>query len=314
MNNVPKIDEIISQSNDSFSEEIKQFFENQYENISLFSENENLLSQNDLVDQVLNKMSTGESSNNSNYNTIEVNEREKAFEDNFPFQKHIIELEEDDESNKKFFKTKKLNKRGRKKTKDNKRKIHCKIADDNVKTKIQVHFLTFLINVSNDIIEQYFQAKKNNKQFKQINYADKRNIKNEHMTELKSKKIKDILQMKISPIYRNFGEDYNKKVFEFISKGVNKDKNLIWINKFFDMKYLDFFENYYYHIDKNENFIFIQGNEINLSKETKPFYNLLEENENNPEMQKCLTDVSVRCFIRPNQPSHKIFLIFKNKK
>ena len=313
MNNGPSSDEIISNSNDSFPEEIKQFFENQYENIPMFSENENLLSQNDLVDQVLNKMSTGESSNNSNYNTIEVNEREKAFEDNFPFQKHIIELEEDDESNKKFFKTKKLNKRGRKKTKDNKRKIHCKIADDNVKTKIQVHFLTFLINVSNDIIEQYFQAKKNNKQFKQINYADKRNIKNEHMTELKSKKIKDILQMKISPIYRNFGEDYNKKVFEFISKGVNKDKNLIWINKFFDMKYLDFFEKYYY-IDKNENFFFIQGNKINFSKETKPFYNLLEENENNPEMQKCLTDVSVRCFIRPNQPSHKIFLIFKNKK
>ena len=31
---------------------------------------------------------------------------------------------------------------------------------DNVLTKIQVHFLTYLINVSNDIIEPYFQAKK----------------------------------------------------------------------------------------------------------------------------------------------------------
>ncbi len=127
MNNGPSSDEIISNSNDSFPEEIKQFFENQYENIPMFSENENLLSQNDLVDQVLNKMSTGESSNNSNYNTIEVNEREKAFEDNFPFQKHIIELEEDDESNKNFSKRKNLIKEEEKKRKIIKEKFIAKL-------------------------------------------------------------------------------------------------------------------------------------------------------------------------------------------
>lgn len=312
MNNVPKIDEIISESNDSIPEEIRQLFENQFEDIPQFSDNEIFLPQNDLVGKLLNKMSTGESLNNMTNNIIEINEREKYSEDCFPFSKHTIELEENQESNKNIFKTKKLNKRGRIKIKNTKRKIHSKMGRDNVLTKIQVHFLTYLINVSNDIIEPYFQAKKNDKQFKQINYADKKNIKIEHRSKLKNSSIKDILQMKISSIYRNYEEDYNEKIYNFISDEVNKDSKLSWINNFFNLNYLKFFENHYY-INKNENYFFIEGKKINFSKETKSFYNLLEENKNNPEMIKRLTDVSKRYFIRSKRPSHKIFLIVKNK-
>ena len=118
--------------------------------------------------------------------------------------------------------------------------------------------------------------------------------------------------MKISSIYRNYEEDYNEKIYNFISDEVNKDSKLSWINNFFNLNYLEFFENYYY-INKNDSYFFIEGKKINFSKETKYFYNLLEENKNNPEMIKRLTDVSKRYFIRSKRPSHKIFLIVKNK-
>ena len=304
MNNGQWLDEIINDPSDSFPEEIKRLFENQFENISHFSDNDILLTQNYLFDKEINKMSTGEFSNNMANNIIEINESDKAYEDDFPFSNNTIELEENEELNKNFiFKTKKLKKRGRRKINNTKRKMHSKIDYDNVLTKIQVHFLTFLINFSNDIIEPFLQEKKVDKKFKQINYADKKNVKIERMSKLKSGSIKDILQMKISPIYRNYGEDYNKEVYNYISKEAKTDKKFNWINNFFDMNYSEFFENYYYNFNKK----------INFSKETKPFYTLLEENENNPKMKKCLINVSKSFFNNPQQYSHKIFLIVKTK-
>ena len=49
--------------------------------------------------------------------------------------------------------------------------------------------------------------------------------------------------MKISPKYKKYGEDYNKEVYNFIYEETNKDKNLDWINNFFDMKYLEISKN-----------------------------------------------------------------------
>ena len=63
--------------------------------------------------------------------------------------------------------------------------------------------------------------------------------------------------MKISPKYKKYGEDYNKEVYNFIYEETNKDKNLDWINNFFDMKYLEAFKEYYYNCDKNMNYFFL---------------------------------------------------------
>ena len=75
------------------------------------------------------------------------------------------------------------------------------------------------------------------------------------------------------------------------------------------MNYLDFFEQYYF-IDKSE----IQKIKINFSEKTKPFYDLLEKNRNNPEIQKCLKRISKRYLERIKQPSQRIFLINKIQK
>ena len=258
------------------------------------------------------KLSTAEHSVNI------INIEKSPFDDIFPLNRPCIQLEEND--NKLIlFKTKKLQKRGRKQqiqTSFNsykpKRKIHSKTDDDNVLIKIQVHFLTFLINITNDLIEPYFQAKKKNIFFRQINYDDKKTITLEHISQLKRSSIKDILQMKISPKCRNYGEDYNKKNYNYILEKINNDKDLEWINNFFNLNYLELFEKYYYTYNKRNNFYF-QDKKINFSKKTKTFYNLLEKNKNDQEIQECFKKISERYLNREKQNSQKIFSISKNQ-
>ena len=258
------------------------------------------------------KLSTAEHSVNI------INIEKSSFDDIFPLNRPCIQLEEND--NKLIlFKTKKFQKRGRKQqiqTSFNsykpKRKIHSKTDDDNVLIKIQVHFLTFLINITNDLIEPYFQAKKKNIFFRQINYDDKKTITLEHISQLKRSSIKDILQMKISPKCRNYGEDYNKKNYNYILEKINNDKDLEWINNFFNLNYLELFEKYYYTYNKRNNFYF-QDKKINFSKKTKTFYNLLEKNKNDQEIQECFEKISERYLNREKQNSQKIFSISKNQ-
>ena len=58
------------------------------------------------------------------------------------------------------FLTKKHKKRLRRKKINTNRKTHSKADDDNVLTKIQNHFLTFLVDISNDVMKPYFEEKK----------------------------------------------------------------------------------------------------------------------------------------------------------
>ena len=328
MNSDLGLNEFESESNGYIPEEFENIFENQFHNFpfentssnsneeeiriikntSIYDEN-NFIEQ---IEQIFNKMNADECSNNLIDNIIEKNNSDKNFENNFNFRKQTIELEENEEK-KLYFKTKKQKKRGRKtKTNNSKRKIHTKIDDDNILTKIQVHFLTFLINVSNDLIRQYFNVKKINKYFKQINYDDKKNITTEHIAELKSCTIKDILLMKISKKYRKCEEDNNKQVYNFICEEANKNEELSWINYFFNMNYLEFFKNYYFTDEKKDYFSF-QDKKINLSEKTELFYDLLEKNENNPEIKKCLKKISERYSKREKQYYPKIFLIDEKK-
>ena len=119
--------------------------------------------------------------------------------------------------------------------------------------------------------------------------------------------------MEISKKYREYEKDNNIQVYYFLCDKANKNEKLRWIINFFEMNYLDFFENYYY-TDKRRNYFSFQNNKINFSEKTKSFYNLLEKNRNNPEIQECLIRISKRYLKRIKQPSQKIFLITKTQK
>ena len=292
-----------------FSEVISESSDFTLGNLSLEEENYNL----DEIGSLADRIST------SNY-FVNINEVDKkAFEDVFPFIKHTLALQENEESKVVLFKTKKHKKRGRKKSQNifgnfiqTKRKIHCKTDDDNVRIKIQVHFLTFLINITNDVIDSYFQAKKSGIYFRQINYFDKKNITLSHISRLKDCSIKDILQkIKITPKCRNQGEDYNKDICDKYLKLIEGDESLNWINDFFNMNYLDLF-GYYYTYEKKSDFV-IRGRKINYSTKTKPFYDLLEKNRNDEIIQECFKKISKQYFYRPKQQSQKIFSISKTQ-
>ena len=257
----PGLDEI---SNESIPEEINIPFENQIEINSYFLNDDISPRQIYFNDHTFNQFSTKAFSNNTLDNNIEKDKSNKVSEGNLPFLTKSIELEENAETKINIFQTKKHKIRGRIKTNNSNRKNHGKTADDNVLTKIQDHFFKFLIDISNDVLETYFQTKKNSECFKQINYDIKRNITSDHVYMLKNCSIKDILQMKISPKYKKYGEDYNKELCDSIYEESKNDKNLIWINKFFDMNYLDVFQEYY-SINKNRNY-FVLSDNINYKK------------------------------------------------
>ena len=238
----------------------------------------------------------------------------KAFDDAFPLIKEVKPLQEKEKPKNGPFNIKTYKKRGRKKSvindnneKKTKRKIHCKNDDDNILIKIQVHFLTFVIKITNDIIKQYLKENKSN--FLPIDYKYKKNITLDYITELKSKSIKDILQNKPSPKCRNYKEDYNIHNYKNLLEKIKQDKTLNWINDFFNLKYLELFDLYYTN-DKKKYFVF-KNNIINLSNKTESFCDLIEKNQNAKERFKKI--ISEKYFDRESQQSKNIFSISKNQ-
>ena len=176
------------------------------------------------------------------------------------------------------FKTILYRKRGRKEmmnstsTKLNK-KCHGSSDFDNIQRKIQVHFITFLINFANDIINSILGYKKNY-HFMDIKYKIKRIVNHDYIESLKQLNYSDILQKDISPKNKKFDVNSNKKLYEKLIEESELFK------KIFDKKYLYIFQKYYFGLKDNESETDFDGIKIKLSNKTKPFTHLLRKNEN----------------------------------
>ena len=142
---------------------------------------------------------------------------------------------------KKYFKTTKKTKRGRKsksKKKGEKKKIHSKKDLDNLLTKIQAHFLNFLINLSNDALKTEL-GEDTSYNFKKLPYETKKKVQYEYFHWIKNNTtIKDILQMKISEKFKTFDKDANK---ETLIKIYGQSS---WLDNFFNMRYIEAFKLY----------------------------------------------------------------------
>ena len=171
--------------------------------------------------------------------------------------------------------------RGRESLKQRKDK-HLSSHFDNLQTKIQVHFLTFIINISNDAVLAELGDK--NISFKDISYKIKKEVNYQNCTKLKNSTIKDILENDISEKYKQFKRDFNVNT---LNKVYNSSD---WLNKFFNMKYLEMFEIYYSKGKPLKEFIF-EGKKITLSKTTKTFYDLLNK-KGNVEIQNKLKETA----------------------
>ena len=173
------------------------------------------------------------------------------------------------QSNRHIFK--KRGKRGKKRTKRSKNHEHISSDFDNIITKIQIHFLTFLICFLNDAVSTLVK----NKQIKFLNFSHeiKSKVTKNHIDTLKNFKILDLLtKLKISSKYKRYTKDNN-------IMNAYKLNEYPWFKRFFQMKYLDLFF-YYYNHELPLTKLLIFEDEIVFSSKTKSFYYLLEKNKN----------------------------------
>ena len=195
---------------------------------------------------------------------------------------NIFTIEKDNKYNK--------GKRGRKveerkNTTKKPREVHGNKGFDNILRKIQVHFLTFMIYFCNDSLKlelplfPYF--------FKQINTDIKECVRHDYVEKLKKKSIEYFLKIDIAQKYKRYRINDNEIILNK-TKGLSK-----WLDNVYKMNYLELFKLYYNqgnHLDR----IIYDTKEIILSPKTKPFYFLLEKDENKnleTKIIKCVKDV-----------------------
>ena len=124
------------------------------------------------------------------------------------------------------------------------KKNHDKFDTYNILTKIQVNYITFIVLFLNCILD-FFNYDKNER-FKQIAYKVKQVVNQNHFNDLKSKKLHEIICMKISPKNKKIvtqDAEYNKNLY------IKLQSNPI-INRILNENYLYFFQNIYYKSEK----------------------------------------------------------------
>ena len=190
----------------------------------------------------------------SEYNNLSLNLEENDLSQTKPENKKIIFI----------IREQKL--RGKKGKSGSNKKRHSNKDYDNVISTVQVHFMTFIVNIINDIIKKELETE-NDFCFENIEYKLKKNVTFNYLEKLRTLKIKDILQNKISKKSRFKNEDHNEIIYKKI---INYPNNNL-VKNVLDMNYLDFFKKFYYNDGKELNKISINGKVINYSKKTKPF-------------------------------------------
>lgn len=177
--------------------------------------------------------------------------------------------------NKKPFKfSKKYTNLGRKpkriKREEKGKKCHDRNSSDNMLIKVNGHFISFIIDYVNAILDIFnFDAK-----FKKIDFQYKAKITTKIFGLLKKSNIEEILEKKISSKFCNQPNDYNKKMVE---KLINIDPI---INKLFSENYINLFTNVYFKSERNIN-LKNYGLNMNLilPKNVRMYKNLLEKED-----------------------------------
>ena len=211
--------------------------------------------------------------NNSNNSTISLKDISSNKNENIQSYKedkdNNLNFQKDSENNKSCCKK---TKRGRKKLKilDNNR-IHSKYSKDNIKRKIQVHYLKFLRNVLNQIINQLLE-KNRNIEFYPLNYNFTKNIDKNSFELIKQESIGNIFKNHVSRKYKDY-DSLNIRVYDKVINENAKLKNIL------DKTYLEFNHVYYFNKINLNLSIYGLNKIINLSKDSGFFKDLLKESE-----------------------------------
>ena len=150
-----------------------------------------------------------------------------------------------------------------------KNKRHLSTDEDNILTKIQVHFLKFLIYFLNDCLFDYY--KKNKICFKKFDHKVTSKVSSNHFNKMKNSTIYEILTE--TPISTKYKDNKNTNI-----ELANDLNQIDWFHKLFGLKFMELFY-VYYNERKQLQKIFLFNIEILLSNDTKSYYFLLEKNK-----------------------------------
>ena len=150
-----------------------------------------------------------------------------------------------------------------------KNKRHLSTDEDNILTKIQVHFLKFLIYFLNDcLFDNYI---KNKICFKKFAHKVTSKVSSSHFNKIKNSTVYDILTE--TPISIKYKDNKNNNI-----ELANDLNQIDWFHKLFELKFIELFYVYCNERKKLQK-IFLFDREILLSNDTKSYYFLLEKNK-----------------------------------
>lgn len=169
----------------------------------------------------------------------------------------------------------KKGKRGRK-ANNKERPEHDKSARDNIRRKIQINYLKFLIKFINQIIDELLIKDEKSKyyHFYPLKHEFTKNISKKSFNQIKNTSIGDIFKKNVSPKFKN-SEQFNINVYNNIINKNDKFKNIL------DKKYLHFFDIYYKNIKQIDLSDYGINKIINLSSDIKLYEDLLKTEINN---------------------------------
>jgi len=184
-----------------------------------------------------------------------------------------------------LFDTLKQKKKGRIPKFSGNKKEHDKHCLDNILTKIQVHFLSFIINLANDALKAEF-GEKTKYNFKHLSHGIKKNINFNSFYEIKNCIIEEILKKDISSKYKKCN---NPKINEEVLKEVCEKSD--WLDGFFKLKYITVFKKHY-SIEGKLTKLEYDGKTFKLSNKTKNLFYLLEKyNDEREEIKNTIKQV-----------------------
>ena len=167
--------------------------------------------------------------------------------------------------------------------------VHSSSCIDNIISKIQIHFLNFLISFINDSIKGFYGYQKF--EFLNFSHKEKSKVSFDYLNEIKNSTIGELLlKINISSKYkRNKGININKNNFEQLEQNP-------FFKSVFNIKFLALFSKYFNNrLPLNE--ILIEDKKISLSPNTKSFSELLEKNM---ESKNDIIDIAEKFYINDN--------------
>ena len=204
------------------------------------------------------------------------------------------------EKNKKNFVGKKRGRKKDKNSKNTRKKSHGRECPCNIRTKLTIAYLTFLIQFINAVIELILCDENDVNQYKLKKLNHIKNITKELIQNLKNQRIKDIITCDINS--KNFFGEKNENE-EICQKIIKKSKKL---EKILNQKFMEFFENIFlknkreFNLNKyGINKIIFLNSEVILYKD---FINNIKnkENKNDNDLKKYLSliDKSVKNYLK----------------